>query len=483
MSHRVFLRRSLIAWLLAGAGSSIVVAQNQAPLSKTPNVNSPAVPVVQTPQPPEQTPTPPVALKPGEIYQQAMHPLDVVRGELGNWSDSELQALAVGVKTARDACDSAKPDSYTGDDLYDLARLCALGQDWNQANTVAQAYIAGPAASHRAQAYAIRISALIHTNAIDTAVAAAQTMLTTMPYDAEVAYSLRSLKDYLEQSGNPAALTLAMQEHPAIVEALKVGLPLKAEHSEAVMGLGALYESGMLLAFYQRFGGDVAGAEATAADLNDALAAKAQLAGADSQLIARVRTEYGLIGWRLPQIEIERSVETRAARVPSPAAGQHAQRRPQVKQAAAPLPPINGPDFGAATVLVIFPVWCAQCRTMMKTVTEFATLNADTGIRAWGLMYSSEPHAATGAQPATDPALDAAIKELEGTNTLIVPAAAAEKFAPNDFPLAVVADSTGVIRFIGPIPADSFNGNGYMERILVRMAFAAAAAKTAEDGN
>jgi thiol-disulfide isomerase/thioredoxin len=473
MSLRVFLRHSRIACIVVAVVPTL--AQSPAPASVPPDANSPVTPIVQTSQTPATAQPAPVTLTPGEIYKQAVHPLDVVRSELGNWSDPELQALGVGVKMAREACDQAKPEDYRGDDLYDLARLCALGQDWTQANTVAQDYIAALENTHRAQAYVISVSALVHIHDIDTAVATARTMLRSLPYDAEVAYSIRSLKDYLEQSGNPAALMLAQLEHPSIIDALKQGVPLKAAHSEAVMGIGTLFESGMELALFERYTGDDKSAGATVSDLEDALGTTAQFSGADWQQISRVRAEYSLIGWRLPQIEIERSLETKAARVPAPAGGAHAQRSPTLTQTSTFVPPINGPDFGDATVLVLFPEWCAQCRAMMKTVTEFATLNAETPIHAWGLMY------ADAAQNADDAAAASSAKELEGTNTLIVSTATASKFAPNDFPLAIVVDRAGVVRFIGAIPTDSFNGNGYMERIIVRMATAEAAAQKVSD--
>jgi thiol-disulfide isomerase/thioredoxin len=481
MSLRVLLRRSRIACAVIAAIP--MFAQAPSPASAPPDINSPAVPIVQSSQPQAPPQPAPVALTPGEIYKQAMHPLDVVRSEIGNWSDPELQALGVGVKMARGACDQAKPEDLRGDDLYDLARLCAFGQDWNQAYAVAQDYIAALDNTHRAQAYVISVSALVHIHDIDAAVATARTMLRSLPYDAEVAYSILSLKDYLEQSGNPAALMLAGLEHPAIVDALKQGVPLKAAHSEAVMGIGALFESGMELALYKRYAGDDKSAGATVSDLEGALGTSAQISGAqvsgaDWLEISRVRAEYNLIGWRLPQIEIERSLETKAARVPAPAAATHAQRAPALTQTSEFAPPINGPDFGEATVLVLFPDWCAQCRAMMKTVTEFATLNAETPIHAWGLMYTGT------AQSAGDLAMESSAKELEGTNTLIVSAGTAARFAPNDFPLAIVVDRAGVVRFIGVIPTDSFNGNGYMERIIVRMATAEAASqKVSENGN
>ncbi len=73
---------------------------------------------------------PQTTLTPGALYKQALHPLDVVRSSMNNWSDSETAAFLVGVRMARDACGQASPENYSGGDLYDLARLCSLGQDW-----------------------------------------------------------------------------------------------------------------------------------------------------------------------------------------------------------------------------------------------------------------------------------------------------------------------------------------------------------------
>ena len=65
--------------------------------------------------------------------------------------------------------------------------------------------------------------------------------------------------------------------------------------------------------------------------------------------------------------------------------------------------------------------------------------------------------------------LELKLKELQGTATLVVPAAAAKALGAIDFPLGVVVDHGGVVRFIGPIPADAFNGDGYVSKVLTRM--------------
>jgi len=121
------------------------------------------------------------------------------------------------------------------------------------------------------------------------------------------------------------------------------------------------------------------------------------------------------------------------------------------------------PEFGAATVLVLFPDWCVQCRNMMKTLTAFVVANRDVPIHAYGLMFPDE--SVTGVQPLPE----AKLKEMQGTATLLVPAETAADFAALDYPLGIVVDKAGLIRFIGVVPGDAFNGDGYIEKVITRM--------------
>lgn len=376
---------------------------------------------------------------PGAIYKQATHPLDVVRGSLENWSDAELGALAVGIHKAREACTQMKPEDYSGDDLFELARLCAFGQDWNDANSAATRYMDSRADPHRAQAFALSINALVHLNGVSLALESARLMLSSMPYDAEVAYAVRYLKDDLEQSGNGAALSLAADEHQAIVQALRQGVALKGAYGDAVMSYGLLYDSAMQLAFFERFTGQDEAATAIAADCDGALPNTAQLNADDRQRIESVQLQFRLLGTKLPRLAVTRSLVSVNAKAQLP------------------------PGFGAGTVLMIFPDWCAQCRTMMKTLTEFAKVNASTPLHAYGLMFHEQSET-VGPVQHEDP-----LKQLQGTPTLLVPAATAQSLGLLDFPTAVVVDGTGVIQFIGLLPTDAFQGDGYVEKVIQRM--------------
>jgi hypothetical protein len=419
------------------------VQNAQTPLTEPAQAPAPAAAPAPSAALPDQPGT--LAETPGAIYKNAMRPLDVVRMSLDNWSDSELGALGVGMHKAKEACEQAKPENYSGDDLYDLARLCSFGQDWNAANTAALNYVRGGLEPHRAQAYALSMNALVHINAVDLAEQTAREMLRRLPYDAEVAYAIRYMKETLEQAADPAALSLAAQEHAAIVQALAAGVPLKATHGDAVISVGPLYESAMQMAFLNRYAGDNAAAASAVADVESALPKDAGLTQEDKQRIDAVRAQYGLLGARLPAVAASRSLMSASAKA-------H----------------INT-DFGAATVLVLFPDWCVQCRNMMKTLTAFVVANRDVPIHAYGLMFPDE--SVTGAEPSRE----ANLKELQGTATLLVPAETAGTFAALDYPLGIVVDKAGLIRFIGAVPGDAFNGNGYIEKVLTRMA-----AKTAD---
>lgn len=407
-----------------------------------------AAATLEGPVPSTQTPaaaaTP--AKSPADLYNEAMHPLDVVRRSLANWSDAELGALGTGMHMANQDCAQAKPEQYRGGDLYDFARLCAFGQAWEGANAAALAYIASHEEEHRAQAYAISVSALVHMKADDLAVQTAGEMM-RLPYDAEVAYALRDLKDSLMQASDPASLPLAERERAEIVAALAQGVPLKGAHGDAVMPVGALYESAMQLAFLNRYAGDNLAAAAVVAEVESALPSTAALTAEDRQRIDAVTTRYRLLGTQLPDVKILRALESPAART-----------RIDLNSA-------------AATVLVLFPDWCVECRDMMKTLTKFAALNRDTQIHAYGLVFADDSVVFGKA------AHEENLKKLAGTQTLIVPETAVEAFGADDYPLGIVLDGSRTIRFIGTLPADAFNGDGYIPKVIVNMVKTAHAAR------
>src|SRR5882757_5340074 len=143
-------------------------------------------------QPPAAQP----AERPGDVCKELMQPLDQVRSSLDNWSPAELAALAAGIKRAQEYCGQVAAASVHGDDLYQLARVCSVGQRWNDADAAASAYITSASQPYQAHAYAIRINALLNLKDTTMAVEVARSMLHSVPYDATVDQSMAYLIHY-----------------------------------------------------------------------------------------------------------------------------------------------------------------------------------------------------------------------------------------------------------------------------------------------
>jgi len=380
-----------------------------------------------------------LAEPPGLIYKEAMHPLDVVRASFSNWSSSELMALSGAMRAARVACGATSPEVYAGDDLCDLARLCALGQLWPQALDTAQQCIARGPEARRTHAYATEITAWAQMKNLNKAQEAGLTLLRAQPYDAEVATTILGLKTALDVEMNSGrTLELELAEQPAILAALERHTVLTEEHGDALMSMGALYNSAAQLAFLQYYNQDRGPATETLASLDAALGTT--LKDEDRVMIERVRTQFHLLGARLPELKLLRAFASPKA-------------KPEIH-----------PEANRETILVLFPDWCVSCREQMKIVTEFNKLNAEQGILAYGLVF----HDDFGVKEDKPVALD--WKDLEGTATLLVDPSTVRTLGAIDYPLGVIVDHAGVVRFAGVMPDVAFSGdNSYAERLLLRI--------------
>jgi hypothetical protein len=64
---------------------------------------------------------------------------------------------------------------------------------------------------------------------------------------------------------------------------------------------------------------------------------------------------------------------------------------------------------------------------------------------------------------------DEFLKEMKGTSTLVVPATTAQALGANDYPLGIVMDGQGKVRFIGVLPGDAFKRDGYVEKMILKI--------------
>jgi hypothetical protein len=413
-----------------------------------------------------QTPPATPQLSPQSAYDQVMRPLEITRRAIANWSDSETAALAIAVKQATEACAARTPEQFTGDDLIAYARLCALGQQWPTVLAAATRYItsADPAKPQLAQAYAYQVGATLHTNDPKAIVADSLAMLNAVPYTSITDEALDGALHYLQLAFMPEALSLYAARQPILLAALSAPLPSpSATGTDPAVPIHTLYADGLAFAALQQFAGKPDSAAKTVAELDNSLPPTLQ--PDDSIPISEVRRQYALLSTHLPAIPLTLSL----FRVDE-------------------TPRINT-NYGDATVLFLFPSWCAQCIRLAQQIlpTLYRINGSNNGdVHLYALLAQPAPpvaapprtpprppparsRAVTGEPVPPEPQKTAA-EQLRGTPTIIVPPATLAQFAATDFPLLIAIDSQGIIRFIQPASETALNTGDFLDQITTQIA-------------
>lgn len=404
--------------------------------------------------PPAQTAPKAVQLSPQAAFEEAMHPFESVHRSIANWSDAEVTAFAIAVKQASQQCALRSPNDFSGDDLISLARLCSLGIQWPEAYTAATKYITSgaPLKPQLTQAYAYQIESLLRINNAGEATKSAEAMLQAVPYDVRVEATINETLRYLQLAYMAQALSLYAARQPILLSRL----PLKPTGQYSVQR-SYLYEDGLAYAALQQFSGDAAAAAITVKQLDKALASASPHLTPDDRIpIANARHQYDLIGQPLPRIVPTASLLGRDT------------------------PLRINPNYGAATLLFLFPDWCLPCAQMGQSILPAITRLADQekSVHIYGLLAQATPLAsaspaqkASTSTPSTTntPKEETAADILHGTPTLVVSPQVLKEFAANDFPLAIAVDSHGIIRFIQTAPQTAFNAGDFLDQVSSRI--------------
>jgi hypothetical protein len=244
------------------------------------------------------------------------------------------------------------------------------------------------------------------------------------------------------------ALPIARERQPFLLTALESDGELKEQPGDVVIGTATLYDEGLELAYLEQYAGRQTEAKQALTALDAALA-KVPMEKIDNQAeIGRAKARYALLGERLPRIAI----------LPYAAPGN-------------PHPRIN-PDYGAATVLLLFPEWCAQCRKMMQPLNDFLLRNNAQKIHAYGLL------ALDADEMSADPFKSDSFKDLLHTPTLTTSSDTPRTFGAVSFPFLVITDGAGKIRFLGTVSQNAFDAGGFVEQVIDRNAGKGAPDKT-----
>jgi hypothetical protein len=461
---------------------SLRVADAQVTLQPSPASSQPRSSV--------DSPQPALQLSPQAAYDQAARPLDITRRPVENWSDVEQAALKVAQGQAKDACLARTPYQFKGEDLLAYARLCAFAEQWEPVQQAATSYLIAQRAATPAEqatgfpnlsmAFDYEVQASLHLGNSNNAFGTAQTMLRTVPYDDLASDATNAVVRYIQLVQTDQALAVLAQRQPILLSLLKANTPpspAAATSAHPPLSIHELYADAIDLPAMQQFANRPKEAAASFAELEAAL--PSTLSPDDTIMTGESRRRYLLLGSPLPAIVASTSLLE---------------------------PPFTAPrdlntKFGTATVFLLFPNWCAQCIRMGSTFFTTATGRLKPkGVRFYGLLaqpdqgppipkpppaVSAKPSGgssklakpsasagATGGIPHVEITMSAAPNPAEilmGTPTLIVPPATLDTFVSTDFPLIIVTDFRGIVRYIQPAPDNALVRDGLIDQLADRV--------------
>jgi hypothetical protein len=441
----------------------------------------------QTPQSPTPSPAPALQLSPQAAYDEAIHPLDIVRSNAQNWSDSELAALAVAQDLAKTSCLARTPDQFTGEDLLAYARLCALAQQWLQVKRAGTSYLIAQSAAkpedkltgfpNLSMAFDYVIQASLHLDDPVNAFGTAQTMLRTVPYDAMASEASSATVRYVQLIHTDQAITLLAERQPLLLALLKAHAAPSAVQEQSAhppLAIHDLYADAIALPAMQQFANDPKAAASAFAELEAAV--PTSLSPDDAILTAGLRRQYLLLGSPLPQIPASAWL---------------------LDPTSFAVPGDLNTRFGASSIFLLFPAWCAQCVAAGQRFMPAAARLNKSGVYFYALLAQADPKppvpkeapkrpelatpgakagkAGAGAKPET-PHIEIQLSVrpipavlLLNTPTLIVPTETLDTFVASDFPLIIATDHDGIVRYIRPAPDNALVEGGLIDQIADRI--------------
>jgi hypothetical protein len=404
----------------------------------------------------------------------------------------EQAALKVATYQAKTACLVRNPYQFTGADLLAYARLCAFGQQWEPVQQAATSYLVAWNAAEPpdkltgfpdlSTAFDYEVQASLHLKNSSNAFGTAQTMLRTVPYDDLASDATGATVRYVQLIQTDQALSLLAQRQPmilALIEAHAPPSPAEAASAHPPLTIHQLYADAIALPAMQQFDNRPKQAAASFAELEAAL--PSNLSPDDAILTAESRRQYLLLGAPLPAIAASASL---------------------LDPASFAVPRDLNQKFGTSTIFFLFPDWCAQCVRLGPAFVEAAARLKQSNAQLYALLAQADPKPATAKEAPPAPAkaatphtsktaksstpagakggtphVDITIATgpipseiLLGTPTLIVPTEMVNTFGATDFPLIVVTDHRGIVRYIQPAPDNALVHDGLVDQLALRVA-------------
>ena len=386
-------------------------------------------------------------MPPSAAYAYATQPVDVVRRSPDNMSDAERYAWIVAIARAAKSCEAAKPSDYTGEELYSLAQLCALGKAYPEAIASIKAYLAGAEPKNPELARALWARTALQMADGRQAQRVTEQLIDMYPYDAIVHNVSQDVLMSLAGPDEGSAIALAIRRQTALLNAIGSGKPLRSPSGDFEIPTSWLFRDALKLAAIYKHRGD----DADADSLFQQIAARlqpvaAQVSAAQHREIDLAVKHFLMLGKPAAPIGYWKRVPKTQKRVSATLDGK-----------------------GKVIVLLFYTSWCAQC---FKAMADLPKLPAQykNKVAAFGVTTPDTFGVNRMDAAAIDKALLAEFKtQTAGIPLLVADDDVRRALSIEDFPMLAVIGPAGNVQFLDELPHDRFAPRGYIDRMLRRL--------------
>jgi thiol-disulfide isomerase/thioredoxin len=396
---------------------------------------------------------------PSSAYLYALQPVQLVRRSPGNLTDAERHAWSVTMSRAAHACAVRTTERYAGEELFALARLCALATNSTSTRAAVLRYLAQDAAPNADLARALLARTYLRDGRAEEAGEVVREMLERHHYEAVLHTVTQEVATAFRTHDERSARRLLARRHAALLAAIQQGSALRSRTGDFEVTPAVLFRDALSLAAMYRHTGKESEASYVYEQVAQALSEFAsKLERTQLDAIGSAAKRFVLLGEPAPKLFAYRT----AAGSPEHAVGE--------------LP------FGdQVTVLVFFTSWCPPCFDLMPDVGRlskhykagealFYAVSTPTVLGEEGMTVTTAERLITGS-------LKNRLAELPFL-LLADPARAA--LGVEEYPTVAVIDGKGVVRFLEEVSAAAFAPGSYAEKLIGELVHEAHAARGEE---
>lgn len=382
-------------------------------------------------------------MPPSVAYDYSRKPFDLA-AKAGELTANELYALRVTIARAHEECLKLKPSEYTGDELYYLGKLCALGRDYAQASEALSKYLQLPGEPYLEQASSLIIDCYLRLDEFDRAGEIVSEMQKQFPYDPTVHDAVQEAAETISVEKPTVALHLVQQTFPALIAAIQQGQRQSSQGQETEMA-ASWFHDGLQLAMEFRLMGLRKTFDASVTQLFHALPPDTQLDQEERMSIQLSTRRFHLLDQHVLPLLI-RGFYTDGI-------FKHATE-------------INTGD--GLDVFVFFPSWCPQCVHLLQSLRSLSTELKGRGAHVYGIMTPL----------LLGDASDSELRKLEsdlsthfskvrdlppialGSDSLL------QTFGIDALPAVLAVDKAGVVQYLDSIPNTALPGSEFISGVL-----------------